>query len=249
MSLQSHKLLNSVLPLPVKKLLRRSALQVIPTMRHLDMQFRLRNLRRLGFSPRTIIDVGAGHGDWTRMVAKIWPDARITGFEPNQTERESLEATKRDVPQFRYLAFFLGPQSRQSVQYRNRGTTTSLLAQPEDVGLPAEAPMMMLDQMTSEGALEQPDFIKLDVQGYELEVLRGGERVLKNCTAALLEVSLFPLFDGAPRAHDVIDFMRQRGMIWYDVMGILRRPSDDALWQLDLMFLREGHPLLKPQPH
>jgi hypothetical protein len=63
------------------------------------------------------------------------------------------------------------------------------------------------------------------------------------CEAILLEVSFVPLFPGIPLMHDVVEFMRQRGFFVYDVMGIYRMPHDDVLGQLDLMFVRSGHPL------
>jgi uncharacterized membrane-anchored protein YjiN (DUF445 family) len=56
-------------------------------------------------------------------------------------------------------------------------------------------------------------------------------------------VSYFRFDPGTPLVDEVIAFMKERGFQWYDVMGILRRPSDDALAQMDLLFVRADHPL------
>ena len=233
-------LLNRILPMSLRRQLRQAALRTIPSMRHLDMRLRLAHMARLGFVPKMIVDVGAAQGHWTRMAARIWPAARIFGVDPNASNIPSLEQTKRDLPQFDYLRAFLGPEQRL-VRYHDSGDQTSLY-EPPQAAASDEAPMVTLD-----GLLPQlpraPDFLKLDVQGFELEVLKGGTRAMESCEAALLEVNFLPLFDGTPLAADVFEFMRDRGLECYDVMGIYRRPEDDALGQLDLLFLRARHAL------
>jgi hypothetical protein len=90
------------------------------------------------------------------------------------------------------------------------------------------------------------DFLKLDVQGYELDVLKGGEHVLSQSEAVLLEASLVPTNAGAPLVSDVVRFMDERGFRLVDVCGEIRR-RDGVLWQVDLLFLRTTSRLL-PAP-
>ncbi len=233
-------LLNRILPSGVRTLLRKVALLLIPSMRHLDMRLRLRHMARLGFSPRTIVDVGAAYGEWSRMAAAIWPQARIVGFEPNESNRAKLEEMRQELPDFSYHLCFLGA-NRGRVTYANRGTQTSLYATRATGSDSAE--MRTLDDCLEAGDIPQPDLIKLDVQGYELEVLAGGERVLAGAQAVLAEVSLFKFHPAMPTADDLIAYLKQRGFVIYDVMGLLRLPEDDALGQLDFMFVRSEHPL------
>lgn len=235
-------ILNRLLPASVKNLLRNAALATIPTMRHLDMQRRLSHMRALGFMPTSILDVGAASGLWSRMVAKIWPEARILGVEPNARNVPSLEEAGRQLPSFEYWRGFLG-EGRKTVAYSDRAAQTSLLDATANAAADASADMITLDELLRQRQFPGPDFIKLDVQGYELAVLSGGPEALTRCQAVLMEVSHMRFFDGMPTADEAIDYMRERGFAWYDVMGIYRRPSDDALAQLDLMFVRQDHPL------
>jgi FkbM family methyltransferase len=209
-------------------------------MRHLDMPMRLRRMRDNGFSPKSIVDVGAAQGHWARMAAKIWPQATIFGVDPNESNVAELEATKRDVPQFDYRRAFLGPERKQ-VRYADRSDQTSLLDVADEHTATAE--MVPLDELVADHHLAQPELLKLDVQGFELEVLRGAQRTLEGCQAVLAEVSMVRFFQTVPLAADVISFLADHGFAWYDVMGIYRRQSDDALAQMDLMFVRESHPL------
>lgn len=215
---------------------------MIPSLRHLDMDRRLMHLAHLGFDPRVIYDVGAAHGDWTRMAASIWPRARIFGFEPNRSEEENLNATSRDFPQFTFRRCFLGPQAK-TVRYTPRGTQTSLAEREIPSGESDVAEMCSIDPLIAAGELTPPDFMKLDVQGFELEVLSGAQQALRHAQGVLLEVSLYDSDAGIPTADAVIAYLLERDFVWYDIAGAIRRPVDDALWQMDLLFLQRDHPL------
>ena len=84
------------------------------------------------------------------------------------------------------------------------------------------------------------------MQGYELEVLKGGEHVLSQPEAVLLEASLVPTNAGTPLVADVVRFMDDRGFRLVDVCGEIRR-RDGVLWQADLLFLRTTSRLM-PAP-
>jgi FkbM family methyltransferase len=240
-------ILNRILPMGLRSMLRRAALGCIPSMRHLDMPRRLAHLKAVGFAPRVIFDVGAATGDWARLAARVWPDARVVGFEPNASNAADLERCRRELPHFDFRNCFLGPEKR-TVEYKDRGTQTSLYGldgfTPADAGAAARADMVSLDELVAAGDVPRPDLIKIDVQGFELDVLRGAERVLADgCQVVLAEVNFYKSHPQLPTADEVIAFMRERGFAWYDTAGLLRRPLDDALWQMDLLFVRSDHEL------
>ncbi|MBX3380686.1 MAG: FkbM family methyltransferase [Phycisphaeraceae bacterium] len=241
MSRSIHKLLNRLIPIRGTTALRNAALQVIPTMRHLDMPTRLRHLASLGFVPKVIFDIGAARGEWSRLVHTIFPDARLVGFEPNQREKPALDALKREFPGFDYKLGFLGPR-RETVRYADENTQTSILSESRLSGT-ATAEMYVLDELIASGEIPNPDFMKLDVQGFELEVLKGAESTLKAGPALLLEVNFVEFLPGVPLFEDVLKFMSERDFVLHDVMGLVRRQSDDALWFMDIFFLKRDHPL------
>jgi FkbM family methyltransferase len=243
MIMKSH-ILNRLLPSAVRTFLRQCAVETIPSMRHLDMPKRLRHLSMLGMEPKVIFDIGAAQGKWTRLAASIWPHARIIGFEPNRVNVTHLEQTRHDLRQFEYIPCFLGTR-RGVIQYEYKGNQTSLYGAPASDGPRDTADMLVLDELIAENRIPPPDFLKLDVQGYELEVLRGGDEAMKGCDAILLEVSFYRDHPSMPTVHDVIEFMAARSFRWFDVMGILRQPENDMLWQLDLHFLKSTHPWWK----
>ena len=105
-------------------------------------------------------------------------------------------------------------------------------------------PMTTLDLLAGEHRMERVDLLKLDVQGYELEVLNGAAALLLRADLVLLEVSLLPIIQGAPLMPEVIAFMRARNFVPYDICTHMRRPSDLTLWQVDMLFARADSPLL-----
>jgi FkbM family methyltransferase len=241
MSRRIHRFLNAILPFSLRDRLRDGARPFIPSLRHFDMEMRLRTLAELGFRPPVIFDVGAAGGNWATLAHSIWPGSRIVGFEPNRREQAALDATRARIPAFEYHLCFLG-RERKTVEYVDNDRQTSILDDHAQ-GARARAQMQVLDELIAAGTIPAPDFIKLDVQGFELEVLAGAEKAMQHARGLLLEVSFVPFHPGMPTIDVVLDFLRERGFVWHDVAGILRRPTDDCLWQMDAFFLRHDDPL------
>ena len=107
--------------------------------------------------------------------------------------------------------------------------------------------MRRLDDVIGESAIGHPLpkglLLKLDVQGYELEVLRGGKSTLANAEFLILETSLLPYNEGGATFADVLGFMNDAGFVSYDFCGQFRRRSDWALCQTDVAFVRRDSPL------
>jgi hypothetical protein len=96
-----------------------------------------------------------------------------------------------------------------------------------------------IDSLVEQGAIVMPDLVKLDVQGFELEALKGATRLFGPVEAFILETSLFRFMPRIPLLHEVVAFMADRHYYAYDFGGWLRRPYDRAVGQTDICFARE----------
>ena len=103
--------------------------------------------------------------------------------------------------------------------------------------------MTTLDRTIEEQEFPPPQLIKLDVQGYELEVLKGATRALASAEFVLLEVSVWQYNENSPLIEEVVAFMSGAGFVTYDVFDI-NRLSDGTLLQLDVLFIRKDSFLL-----
>lgn len=210
----------------------------------------LLNMRKYGFLPKVVIDVGAYRGEWTREVGNIFPDASFLLFEPQPDKSEILQQLARSASYpVTVHQVLLGAKHIAEVPYQLMETGSSVL--PEKTSFPRETiklPMRTLDECLGSETLAGPVFLKLDVQGYELEVLKGAESTLRKTDAILLEVALLEYNEGAPLLGDVVAFLKDRNFVVYDLCSFMRRETDQALFQIDLLFLRSDHPLREHKP-
>jgi FkbM family methyltransferase len=213
-----------------------------------SIELALDTLRQLGFNPGFTVDVGAYRGEWTRMVKKIFPGTRVLMLEAQESKTAELEelARRSDGSVFAQNAL-LGSREGVSVSFHEMATGSSVFAETSPYPrVTVEKKTRTLDGILEERGLSAPDLLKLDVQGYELEVLKGAARALEGVQALLLEVSLVPVNSGCPLAAEVIQFLSARGFQLFDFCSQVRR-ADGVLWQTDLLFLRAGSPFL-PRP-
>jgi FkbM family methyltransferase len=206
------------------------------------MWTRLRQLAEVGFNPRVIYDIGASQGLWARSAMGAWTTAQVVGFEPNLSRVEPLNRLAAESSRFRFFSCFLGAQE-QVVKYSDQGDQTSLYL--DDREKASIAPMRELDGLVAKDSLPLPDFMKLDVQGAELEVLKGGSRTVEHAEVVLAEVSLYRLREDMPTALELWSWLDSKGFALYDVLSMLRREKDDALVQMDFLFVRRTSPLYR----
>lgn len=196
----------------------------------------LQNLARIGFRPGGIIDIGAHVGDWARSAAEIF-DCPIHMIDARPSAEPYL--TKVGFP---YTISLLGSEGRPGVPFHLWESGSSVL--PEITGFEmqcVELPMQRLDDLQID--LPAPLLLKLDVQGYELEVLRGASQTLRRTEVILTELALLEYNQGAPLMHEVVAFMANRGFLPYDICDMTRRFEDRALFQCDMIFVEKDSPL------
>jgi FkbM family methyltransferase len=181
-------------------------------------------------------------GEWTELTRRIFPECSILMLEAQESRRKDLETVKQSLGAgVDYRIALLGPEDREDVIFNeltSAPTGSSVLSyRPPGVTRQVRCHMRTLDSIVREAGNQQPDLLKLDVQGYELEVLRGGATVLKHASVVLMEVSLIELYDNNPLLEDVLAFMSKSGFLPYDICSLMRRPSDGVLAQIDMIFV------------
>ena len=210
-----------------------------------DMPMALERLAVQGFSPELIFDVGANRGDFAQLALVLWPSARLACFEPLRHASAQIAQLQRRFPNIDLHQTLVGECEKTSVELHVANASTSLLPDGENQKFPVERfPQTTIDvAVRSLYGGRAPEMLKLDVQGYELWVLKGAEESLPGIRVILAEVNLLDIHKGVPLLHEVTDWLFQRGYVAYDICGLTRRPLDDALWQADMIFIRRDDAL------
>ena len=210
-----------------------------------DVREFVEDVRARGFVPRGIIDVGANRGDWTRMALQIFPAAHVIMIEPQVEMVAPLEALCREKSNVSVVKAGAGSEPGQLLQTIWEDLEGSSFLPPEDAALQEKGrqrltPVVTIDSVLAGHSGFHPDLVKLDIQGFELKSLAGATSIFGRTEMLILEVSLFDFVAGQPTAREVIAFMGNRGYEIYDLPGFLRRPSDGALGQMDIAFVKRS---------
>ena len=172
-----------------------------------DLQWSLVQLRRFGFVPKSALDVGAFHGDWTRVCLDVFPEATITCIEPQNSCQEYLRTLASQRRNVHIVQTLLGESESEAVPFTEMGPGSSVLSGGGKVA--SFAPMSTVDALIRGGQCEPPELIKLDVQGYEIHVLEGWKKSFDRCQVIQIEISLLPIVSGAPLLDEVITYLEK----------------------------------------
>jgi FkbM family methyltransferase len=200
----------------------------------------------LGSQPRTVIDVGAAYGDWTRACQTVFPSATFLLVEPLEEFAPFLRRVEADLPSVSWVAAAAASEAgSEQLRVHPDLVGSSLLTEAQESAdvEPRSVRTATVDALVREHDASPPFLLKVDVQGNELDVLAGATQTLAEASLVILEVSFFPFLVGGPQFDEVVAFMRAAGFMTYDVFNLSYRPLDGALAQADLMFVSTGSPL------
>jgi FkbM family methyltransferase len=184
-----------------------------------------------------IMDVGAAalsQDRYEQLVSLGY--ASVTGFEPNPAEYARLQ--NRAGP-YRYLPVFLGngaPATFHSARYP--GCSSLLRPDPAVIDLfqtigcadpggnfhVVGTEMVETVRLDDLGGGITIDYLKIDVQGYELEIMRNGRKKLSNAVVIESEVEFVPFYENQPLFGDVQCFMREEGFVLHKFIDVGGRP-------------------------
>lgn len=203
----------------------------------------LRRLKRLGFAPDFVLDVGSSSGVWSDVAKRVFPNARFLLFDPLLAQYTKVnDWFFRKHPDFECLAVAVSDRPGEVELNVSPDLYGSSLLQPADFRSyhTLTVPVTTLDQAAREKKLTGRGLLKIDVQFAEHLVLKGAEHVLGQTDALLVELSLVAYTPQARLFHEMCDLIRGLGFRYYEDVGGWRSPTDGTLLQKDVLFVREN---------
>lgn len=205
-------------------------------------------LRRLPV--RTVIDVGANRGQFARRIAAVFPEADIYCFEPLVEPFEELKvwADRKRQGRIRLFNVALGEYEGTGEVFYHAGhpSSSSLLRSTELCGMlyPFTKRQVLrpvrqttLDEAVGGVKLDPEILIKLDVQGYEDRVIRGGSETFRKANACIVEIGVEILYEHQATFADIVVLL---GGLGYRYAGNLEQAyaDDGRVVSVDAVFLK-----------
>jgi len=233
------KSLNS-LGLEVRRLDLSSADGKFPRM---SIQGLLQQAKSVGLSPATVIDVGAAYGSFSLECCDVFPEAHYVLVEALEEFEPFIKAAVKSIAKAEYILCAAAALSGEiTINVHTDLVGSSIYREQEGFavdGIPRSVQAVALDQLIQDYQMRAPFLIKVDVQGAELDVLLGAEKIIEDTEYIILEVSFFEIFKQGAQFYDIVTFMKSKGFVVYDVCGLQYRPLDNALTQADIAFVRD----------
>jgi FkbM family methyltransferase len=231
---------------------RRSQIKSLMGLPHtvLNSEWKILNVIGPISEPHVMLDIGAHHGWFFHCWLDWCPNAQVHAFEPYPESFQAIQHVYGKDPRVTLCqvgvgaaagdqAFnvlndskvsnsFLAPDRKvwNSVRY-NTGAVTTI-----------SAPVTTVDLYVRQQHMKQIYLMKIDVQGYEMNVLRGAEQTLPIVDHIFVEAGIQRLYEGAPRFSDVFEFLTARG---FHLMSLRTwHRGNHMLMETDMLFRRNG---------
>jgi FkbM family methyltransferase len=194
---------------------------------HIDY---LLQLKLSGYTPKVVYDIGSCVMHWTNESLRIWPDAHYVLFEA----MPSVEFLYQERGIRDYHIGVLASESGRTVEFwQNDYHPGGNSYYKENVAINPGVPEYFMRKYTTKTLAEVvaqrqfplPDLVKMDVQGAEMDIVRGAEGIIKHAQHVILELQKVEYNTGAPLHQEVIAYMDQLG---FDCLGIFSDNGPDG---------------------
>ena len=199
----------------------------------------LKKLKSFGFEPINILDIGANKGKWSLLVKKkVFPLANYTLIEAiDYDELSSIN----NVSNMTSMILLLDEKVGKVIWNEMRNTGDSIYK--ENTSYFDDCKKIERDTTTLDIAFQDKkyfDLIKIDCQGAEIPILKGGKNTILNTSVIILEMPFMGEYNiGVPNFYEHIKYMDEIGYQVYDIIEMHR--VEDILIQIDIIFLKKGH--------
>jgi len=204
--------------------------------------FKLNNLKLLGFNPNKILDLGAYHGTWSYSCFHIFPQAKYMLIEP--TKYEELTNICNKISNFSYKNLLFYETETEVDWYEKKSTGDSIFKERTHYYsncISVKKQTVTLDTFFEN---EKYDLIKIDCQGAEISILKGGKNLITNTEFIILEIPFCGQYNtNVLSFSEHINFMEANNFIVFDI--IEKHICDSKiLFQIDIIFINKNSAIL-----
>jgi FkbM family methyltransferase len=201
------------------------------------------------FGLGTVVDIGANTGQFAALVTTLLPKARVFSFEPIPECHAALVSRMRGHSRFKSFNVGLGEEDGSLQFQKNEFTASSSflpLAKAHRDAFPfasktqsIDVQVRRLDSFENDLTIDGKLLVKIDTQGYELPVIKGGTHVLKKADMVIVEMSFDTLYQGQALFGDIYKSLSDLRLRLSGIHGVTHDPVTGKCLQCDGIFLRD----------
>ncbi len=202
------------------------------------LNYNLLNLIEKGIKIEVIYDIGAFRGEWSNLLNKTsLKNKKFILFEANEENKEYLEKLN-----FEYFIEVLSDKEKNVEFYSQVSTGDSYFVEQTSVYKNDSKPKLKktntIDSIIKLNNLPLPNFIKIDTQGSELDILKGANKSISNCFLIYLECPIIEYNLRSPNLNNYIEYLNTIGFVPYDICETHK--IDNILIQIDVLFIKKS---------
>jgi FkbM family methyltransferase len=194
---------------------------------------------------KTVFDIGSNKGQFILLIEKLFKDKIFYSFEPI---REILEKQKnffKNKENFFFYNLGIGEKSETKKFYiTNRRDSSSFLKvehrikgnKDYQIEEEREINIKSLDEIFNQKILLEPILMKIDVQGFELEVLKGSSNILRKIKYIIIEVSNSEIYSKQPLSNEIIEYLNLKNFQVFKKNSITTKIPKSKFLQVDILF-------------
>ncbi len=201
-------------------------------------------LNKINFTPIHIVDIGANHGTWTRTALNYFPDAIYTLLEPQQWLEQYVKDLLETNPRVKFYPCGAGsvPGSFKFT-IAGRDDSSTFRISEEDAKKQGfeqvDVEVVTLNEFIPKQNLPDPDIIKIDAEGLDLEVLKGSSDFFGRTEIFMVEAAVAAK-DIENSFLRVVQYMDLNGYKLFEITDLNRPFEPPILWLTELVFIRKN---------
>jgi FkbM family methyltransferase len=205
-------------------------------------------LRKYGI--QKIVDIGANDGHFALEISCVFKTEPLYCFEPLPDIFTALQRSLVGRPNVTFFNFALGEIEGDLQMYQNAYSPSSSILEMADMhkeifrftknATLLKIPVRRLDSMVSDIQPDKCTLLKIDVQGYEAMVIKGGLEFISRCKALIVELSFEPLYKGQSNFHNLYTQLYELGFEYHGNVDQLCNPHNGELLQADGLFVNRN---------
>lgn len=210
----------------------------------MDMESAISRLGSRAAGVRTVVDIGASDGRWSRMAMNHLPGASFIAVEPLIEREPQLKRLKEGNPNFDYMLCVAGEKENETVP----------LAVGDDLdgstvggshGSVRTVASHSIDSIMQTKRCLGPFLLKFDTHGFEVPILNGAKKTLHETRYIVMEVYNYRHTGGTLLFYEMCSLLDTLGFRCFNMADPMHRPIDGSLWQMDLLFANKDNEVFR----